>query len=84
MGAVATNDEELFTKLKYLQNACGAVPSPFDCYLALRGIKTLDLRMNECSKNAMTVAKFLEGHIKVDKVVYPGLESHPQHEIAKR
>ncbi|GAM27720.1 hypothetical protein SAMD00019534_108960 [Acytostelium subglobosum LB1] len=84
MGCLATNDEQLFTKLKFLQNSIGAVPSPFDCFMALRGIKTLHLRMREHEKNAFAVVKFLESHAKVERVVYPGLPSHPQHEICKR
>ncbi|EGG15102.1 cystathionine gamma-lyase [Cavenderia fasciculata] len=84
MGFLATNDEALFTKLKFLQNSIGAVPSPFDCFLALRGVKTLHIRMKEHEKNAFAVCKFLESHPKVDRVIYPGLPSHPQHEICKR
>jgi len=84
MGVLATNSEALFTKLKFLQNSIGAVPAPFDCYMAMRGIKTLKLRMAEHTKNAMVVADFLVKHPKVEKVVYPGLASHPQHELAKK
>jgi len=82
MGFVATNDEQLFTRLKYLQNAMGAVPAPFDCFMALRGVKTLHLRMRECEKNAKIVAEFLDKHEKIDKVAYPGLKSHPNYDIA--
>lgn len=81
MGFAATRCEKLYTSLKYLQNAIGAVPSPFDCFLALRGVKTLHLRMRECEKNALIVAKTLEKHPKIEKVVYPGLESHPNYQI---
>jgi cystathionine gamma-lyase len=84
MGVLATNDEALYTKLKFLQNSIGAIPAPFDCYMALRGVKTLPLRMREHCRNAHAVAQFLEKHPLVDKVLYPGLESHPQHAIAKK
>ena len=84
MGAVITNNEKVYNDLKYLQNAMGVVPSPFDCFLALRGIKTLHLRMQQHEKNALAVAQFLEKSPKVEKVIYPGLKSHPQHEIAKK
>jgi len=83
-GIACTNDESVYTKLKFLQNGIGAVPSPFDCYLALRGMKTLHVRMREHAKNAMEVACFLESHPNVERVIYPGLPSHPQHELAKR
>jgi cystathionine gamma-lyase len=63
--------------------ALGAVPSPFDCFLANRGLKTLSLRMERHEKNALQVAAYLESHDKVDRVLYPGLKSHPQHELAK-
>lgn len=83
MGVLACNDEELAKRLRYLQNALGAVPSPFDCYLAMRGMKTLHVRMREHERNAIAVAEFLQAHPKVQRVVYPGLKSHPQHELAK-
>jgi cystathionine beta-lyase/cystathionine gamma-synthase len=83
-GAVVTNDETYFEKLKFMQKSIGAASSPFDCWLTLLGVKTLDVRMARHSANGMAVAKFLESHPKVDRVSYPGLESHPQHEIAKR
>lgn len=83
-GVLATNNEELYNKLKFLQNAVGAVLPPFDSFLASRGLKTLALRMREHEKNAMAVARFLEAHPKIAKVIYPGLPSHPQHEVAKR
>ncbi len=76
--------EELLEKLTYLQNAVGGVPGPFDSFLTLRGIKTLALRMERHCSNAMTLAKFLESHPKVERVIYPGLASHPHHELAKR
>jgi cystathionine gamma-lyase len=84
MGALALNSKELHTQLKYLQNAIGAVPSPFDCFLVMRGLKTLHVRMREHQTNALAVARMLEGHPKVERVLYPGLPSHPQHDIAKR
>jgi len=83
-GILVTSNEELKTKLKFLQNGIGAIPSPFDCFLAMRGIKTLHVRMKEHEKNAFEIAKFLSSHSKVEKVAYPGLESHPQHQIAKK
>ena len=73
MGVIATNDDEIYKKMKFLQNSLGAIPAPFDCYMVIRGIKTLPLRMREHCKNAMEVAKFLEGHAKVEKVYYPGI-----------
>jgi cystathionine gamma-lyase len=83
-GFVATNDSDVAEKLKFLQKSIGAIPSPFDCYLAMRSLKTLAVRMEAHAKNAMAVAEFLEKHPKVEKVCYPGLKSHPQHEIAKK
>lgn len=74
----------LYARLKFLQNAVGATPGPFDCWLVLRGIKTLAVRMERHAQNAMKVAQFLEGHPKVEKVLYPGLPSHPGHELARR
>jgi len=84
MGIVLTNSEDLKARLRFVQNSIGAVPSPFDCFLAMRGMKTLHLRMREHGQNALRVAEFLESHPKVEKVIYPGLPSHPQHELAKR
>lgn len=84
MGVVVTSDFSLYEPLKFLQNAIGGVPSPFDCYNALKGMKTLHLRMKAHSKNALKVAQFLEAHEKVEKVIYPGLPSHPQHDLAKK
>jgi cystathionine beta-lyase/cystathionine gamma-synthase len=83
-GAVITNDEETFKQLKFFQKSIGAVSSPFDCWLTLLGVKTLHLRMARHSENGMAVAKYLEAHPKVERVSYPGLPSHPQHDIAKR
>ena len=76
--------DELREKLTYLQNAVGGVPGPFDSFLTLRGIKTLALRMERHCSNAMAIARFLEAHPKVERVIYPGLASHPHHELAKR
>jgi cystathionine beta-lyase/cystathionine gamma-synthase len=83
-GFVATNDDALGERLRFLQKSLGAVPGPFDCWLVLRGLKTLALRMERHSENAQRIAEFLEGHERVAKVLYPGLPSHPGHEVAKR
>lgn len=83
MGVACGKDEELYNKLKFLQNSIGAVPSPFDSFLALRGIKTLHVRMKQHEENAKRIAEYLTKHEKVERVIYPGLESHPQHELAK-
>jgi cystathionine gamma-lyase len=82
--AVVRADKSLQDRLKYLQNALGSVSSPFDSFLTLRGIKTLALRMERHCANALAIARFLESHPKVERVHYPGLESHPQHALAKR
>jgi cystathionine gamma-lyase len=82
MGIAVTNDPAIAKRLKFMQNAIGAVPSPFDCWLALRGMKTLALRMRAHNQNALKVAQFLESHSKIAQVKYPGLPSHPQHQIA--
>ncbi|XP_062854050.1 cystathionine gamma-lyase [Trichomycterus rosablanca] len=84
MGLISVIRDDLSEKLKYLQNALGAVPSPFDCYMCNRGLKTLQLRMRQHFKNAMAAAQFLEADPRVDKVIFPGLPSHPQHEVMKR
>ncbi|HET7752685.1 MAG TPA: cystathionine gamma-synthase [Anaeromyxobacteraceae bacterium] len=83
-GATMTRDAAIHERLKFLQNAVGAVPSPMDSFLVLRGLKTLHVRMERHAENAMRVARFLEGHAQVERVTYPGLESHPQHALAKR
>jgi len=83
-GALMTSDEELAKSLRFHQNAVGAVPSPFDCWLLLRGIKTLALRVERQSANAMTVARALEGNRAVKQVYYPGLESHANRGVAAR
>ncbi|WP_075352478.1 cystathionine gamma-synthase [Algoriphagus marinus] len=84
MGALIVNDDELASRLVFLQNACGAVPGPQDCFLVLRGIKTLHLRMERHSQNGKTIAAYLKNHPKVAKVYWPGFEDHPNHEIAKK
>lgn len=82
-GAAMTNNSELYDKLKYYQNSIGPSQSPFDSWLVLRGVKTLAVRMQRHEENAIKIAKFLEGHTLVESVSYPGLESHPQHSLAK-
>jgi cystathionine gamma-synthase len=83
-GALVTNDEELDDAFAFLQNGAGGVPGPFDAYLTMRGLKTLVLRMQRHSENAALVAEFLVGHPAVESVLYPGLPSHPNHEVARR
>jgi len=83
-GFAATNDPTIAERLYFLQKSLGAVPGPFDCWLVLRGIKTLALRMERHSQNARRVAEYLAAHDAVEKVLYPGLPDHPGHEIAKR
>ena len=83
-GLAVTNDDTLGEKLAYLQNSIGGVAGPFDSFLGLRGIKTLDVRMQRHCDNAARIAAWLEGHPRVSRVLYPGLESHPQHALAKR
>ena len=83
-GAVVTNNTELFEKLKFDQNAVGAVLSPFDSYMTMRGIKTLSIRMREHEKNAIKIAEFLAKRTEVQRVYYPGLEDHFNHDVAKR
>jgi cystathionine beta-lyase/cystathionine gamma-synthase len=82
-GVLITNAEHVFEKMKYIQKTIGAVSSPFDCWLNLSGLKTLHLRMKRHEESAMQVAQFLESHAKIDRVLYPGLPSHPQHAVAK-
>jgi cystathionine gamma-lyase len=84
MGAVVVNDKTLAAKLAFIQNACGAVPGPQDCFLVLRGIKTLQVRMERHCKNGRAIAQFLSKHPKVDKVYYPGLPTHDNYKIAKK
>lgn len=83
-GAMMTNSKKFYDKVWVLQNSIGPSQSPFDSWLVLRGIKTLAIRMEAHQKNAIKVAKFLESHPKIEKVIYPGLKSHPQHKIAKK
>ncbi|HEY3996218.1 MAG TPA: cystathionine gamma-synthase [Mycobacterium sp.] len=83
-GALITNDQELDDAFAFLQNGAGAVPGPFDAYLSMRGVKTLVLRMQRHSENALAVAQFLAGHPAVSTVLYPGLASHPGHDVAAR
>lgn len=83
-GVVLVNNEKIAERLGFLQNAVGAVPAPFDCWLILRATKTLHLRMKAIDHNARQIAGFLAEHPKAQQVIYPGLESHPQHELAKK
>jgi cystathionine beta-lyase/cystathionine gamma-synthase len=83
-GAVLTNRDDLAERLGFLQNAAGAVPGPFDCWLALRGTKTLTLRMRQHDSNGRCLAEWLQGHAAVQRVYYPGLADHPQHDLARR
>jgi cystathionine gamma-lyase len=83
-GLVVLNDDELHERLRFLQNAAGAVPGPWDCWLVLRGTKTLHLRMRAHNENGQRIAEWLEGRGEVQRVHYPGLPSHPQHELARR
>ena len=82
-GSIHTNNKEIFDKMKFIQKTIGAVPSPFDCFLTMLGLRTLHLRMERHNKNAMSVAEFLENHPKVSRVAYPGLKSDPGYKIAK-
>lgn len=83
-GAVVLNNQAMYEELKFLQNAIGGVPGPMDCFLTLRGIKTLHVRMERHSENALKIAQFLEDQAIFSQVIYPYLESHPQYELAKR
>lgn len=83
-GVVLTDRPEIQEQMKFVQKSVGAVPSPFDCWLTMEGLKTLSLRMERHAANGMRVAKYLEAHPKVAKVTYPGLASHPRHEVAAR
>jgi cystathionine gamma-lyase len=82
-GMVITNREDFFDQLKFVQKTVGAIPSPFDCWLTLLGVKTLDIRMKKHASNAQGVAEFLQNHPKVASVTYPGLPSHPNYQVAK-
>lgn len=83
-GVLVTDKEELYHEIKFHQNAVGGVPSPMDCFLVMRGLKTLHVRMERHAQNAMEIARFLEKHPRVERVIYPGLESHPQHALARK
>jgi cystathionine beta-lyase/cystathionine gamma-synthase len=83
-GAVLTSNDELYANIKFYQNAAGGVPSPFDSWLVLRGVKTLAVRMRQHCENATAVARFLDGHPLVRHVYYPGLPAHPDHALAQR
>ncbi len=83
-GIVVTGNEELTERLRFLQNAVGAIASPFDSFLALRGLKTLGIRMERHSGNATAIAHWLDRHPKIERVIYPGLPSHPRHDLARR
>ncbi|MDO9553335.1 cystathionine gamma-synthase [Rhodonellum sp.] len=84
MGAIVVNDDKLAEQLAFIQNACGATPGPQDCFLVLRGIKTLHIRMERHCQNGKTIAAYLKNHPKVEKVYWPGFEDHPNHHIAKK
>ena len=84
LGVLVTREEGLADRLRFIQNAAGAVPGPFDCWLVLRGLKTLALRMRQHEANAQAVARFLQLHPRIARVLYPGLESHPGHAVAAR
>lgn len=83
MGALVTNEKDLHQRLAFIQNSCGAIPGPQDCFLVLRGIKTLHLRMDRHCQNGKKVAEYLAQHPKIGKVYWPGFEDHPNHKIAK-
>lgn len=83
-GLIVTSSDEIHEQLRFLQNAAGAIPGPWDCWLALRGTKTLHLRMATHNASGLRIAEWLEGHPRVQRVFYPGLPSHPQHELATR
>merc|ERR1711862_135730 len=84
MGAACTSNDDLADRLRFLQNAIGPVPSPFDCYLLNRGMKTLPVRMQQHQRSGLQVARWLESDSRVEKVLHPGLSSHPQHDVARR
>jgi cystathionine beta-lyase/cystathionine gamma-synthase len=84
MGAIVVNDDKLHEQLAFLLNSCGANPGPMDCFLVLRGLKTLHVRMDRHCTNGVLLADFLSKHPKVEKVYWPGFPSHPNHEVAKR
>ncbi|HLF06947.1 MAG TPA: PLP-dependent aspartate aminotransferase family protein, partial [Thermoplasmata archaeon] len=83
-GALALDDPQTYETLKFFQNALGAIPSPMDCFLTMRGIKTLAVRMERHCRNAHRIAEWLESQSGIKRVIYPGLSSHPGHEVARR
>lgn len=83
-GLIITSSDKVFQRLKYVQNAAGAVPSPFDCWLTLRATKTLAVRMKQHNENAIQIAEYLSGQKYIKKIYYPGLKNHPQYELAKK
>jgi cystathionine beta-lyase len=83
LGSIVVNDDQLAEQLYFIQNASGGIPGPMDCFLVLRGIKTLHLRMQRHCENGRAVAQYLQKHPKVDKVYWPGFEDHPNHDVAK-
>ncbi|ORZ21258.1 Cys/Met metabolism PLP-dependent enzyme-domain-containing protein [Absidia repens] len=84
MGVAVTNDQAVYEKLQFMQNSMGAVPSAFDCFLARRGLMTLEVRMQRHASNAQALAEYLETNDHIEEVIYPGLPSHPNHELAKQ
>ncbi|MBC6990678.1 cystathionine gamma-synthase [Hymenobacter sp. BT491] len=84
MGAIVLKDDELHERLRFLQNACGGTPGPQDCFLVLRGLKTLHIRMQRHCENGRAIAEYLQAHPKVGKVYWPGFEQHPNHEVAAK
>jgi len=82
MGAIVTNDDTVHKRLQFIQRVYGAVPSPFDCYQVTRGLKTLAVRMEQHSKSSLKIAEFLQSHPSIEKVMHPGLLSHPQHNLS--
>lgn len=84
MGITCTNSQEIHTKMAFIQKNLGGVPSPFECYMAIRGLKTLSIRMERQNSSGLAIARFLEKHKSIEKVIYPGLESSPYHKIAKK
>jgi cystathionine beta-lyase len=84
LGSLVVNDDTLAERLRFIQNASGAVPSPMDCFLVLRGIKTLHVRMERHCENAAQIAAFLQQHPKIEQVYWPGFETHPNHTVAKQ
>jgi cystathionine gamma-lyase len=84
MGAIVCNDDNLAERLAFIQNSCGGIPSPHDCFLVLRGTKTLHIRMDRHCENGIKVAEYLKTHPKVNKIYWPGFPTHPNHDVAKK